>query len=62
MDLKKEIMKDDGKAELLTGVSLGAFGAAGAIGGAICPICVIGTPLFLGLGVYKKIKYGKAKK
>jgi len=57
MDLKKELLKDDGKAELLTGVSLGTFGIAGAIGGAICPVCVIGMPILLGLGVYRRMRY-----
>ena len=56
MDLKKEIMKDDGKVELLAGVSLGTFGVAGAVAGALCPFCVVGTPILLGLGLYKKMK------
>lgn len=47
--------KGKGDAELYAGAGLGIVGVGGAIAGAVCPICVIGAPILLGLGAYKKL-------
>jgi len=46
-----------GNMELAAGGILG-LAAAGeaAIGAAVCPLCIIGAPILLGIGAYKKLK------
>ena len=40
-----------------TGVGIGVIGAAGAaISGAVCPLCVLFTPVLVGSGIYKRLK------
>jgi hypothetical protein len=39
------------------GVGIGAFGAATAAAfGAVCPVCVVATPLLIGAGVVKRVR------
>ena len=41
---------------LAAGASAGAVGTAGLlITGAVCPLCIIATPLLLGAGIVKRI-------
>ena len=47
---------ESGKTLLATGLAVGAIGAAGALLGAVCPLCVIATPTLLGLGVVQTIR------
>ena len=43
--------------QLLTlGLTVGVVGVAGAALGAVCPLCVVATPAFLGLGVIQKLR------
>ncbi|MBD3262065.1 MAG: hypothetical protein GF334_10445 [Candidatus Altiarchaeales archaeon] len=52
-----EEKKDSGNTELIVGTSLSAYAAASTIvTGAVCPLCVIASPLLLGVGLIKKIK------
>jgi len=52
----------EGNAEICAGAVLGAVGLAGAtVSSAICSVCAVGAPLFMGLGIYKKIKKSKEK-
>lgn len=41
---------------LKAGVAVGAIGAAGALIGAVCPLCVVATPALLGLGTVGKLR------
>lgn len=42
---------------VLTGVGIGAYGSLlAASTGFVCPICVVATPLLLGVGGYMKYK------
>ena len=60
---KKGILEDEsGTFELVAGGSVGAIGAAGAIAGALCPLCVVGAPALIGYGIYKKRQYHKNMK
>jgi hypothetical protein len=38
------------------GVGVGVLGAAGALAGAVCPLCVVFTPVLLGSGAYTRYK------
>lgn len=45
----------DAHALILSGAGIGVFGAvAAAIGGAVCPVCVVAAPALVGLGVYRR--------
>jgi hypothetical protein len=48
--------KENGDHFLTLGASVGAIGLAGAALGAVCPLCVVATPAFLGLGVVQLIR------
>lgn len=49
-----------GNKELVFGASLSTYAAASTIiTGTVCPLCVIASPILLGIGVYKKIKNRK---
>jgi hypothetical protein len=48
--------KDSGNLELAAGGGLAAMAVAGAAAGAVCPLCVVGAPVLLGFGAYKKLK------
>jgi uncharacterized membrane protein YebE (DUF533 family) len=57
--------KDPDAAEANTmiagGLGIGAFGViSAAIGGAVCPVCVVAAPALLGVGAYKRWKAAKA--
>lgn len=41
---------------LKAGVAVGAIGVAGALIGAVCPLCVVATPALLGLGTAGKLR------
>lgn len=49
-------LSDTGGDFLKTGALIGVMGAAGAAIGAVCPLCVVATPAFLGLGVVQKLR------
>jgi len=49
--------QENGNVELAAGGVLGVLAAAEvAASAAVCPLCVIAAPIFLGLGAYKKLK------
>ena len=49
-----------GGTELVAGGALGLLAAAeAAVGAAVCPLCVIGAPILLGVGAYKKLREKK---
>jgi hypothetical protein len=40
---------------IATGIGIGALGAAmAAVGGAICPVCVVAGPALVGLGAFRR--------
>lgn len=46
-----------GREEIFAGGVLGAIAVAEAAAGiAVCPVCIIGAPLFLGLGAFKTVR------
>lgn len=47
---------EQGNHYLTLGASIGAMGLAGAALGAVCPLCVVATPAFLGLGAVQKLR------
>jgi hypothetical protein len=47
---------DDSVLYLTAGGGLTAAAVAGIAAGAICPVCVVGAPLLVGYGLYKKYK------
>lgn len=49
-------LNDSGGDFLKTGALIGVMGVAGAALGAVCPLCVVATPAFLGLGVVQKLR------
>jgi hypothetical protein len=51
-----ESKDDDGTFYLAAGGGLTAVAVAGAAAGAVCPLCVVGAPLLVGYGLYKKYK------
>lgn len=50
---------DNGTFYLAAGGGLTAVAVAGAAAGAVCPVCVVGAPLLVGYGLYKKYKIKK---
>ncbi len=55
---EKQINEDCANANnlLAAGASAGAIGTAGVlITGAVCPLCIIATPLLLGVGLVKRL-------
>jgi hypothetical protein len=47
----------DANTLIAGGLGIGAFGLiSAAIGGAVCPICVVAAPALLGVGAYKRWK------
>jgi hypothetical protein len=59
-DMKKD-EHDDGMVYVAAGGGLTAVAVAGIAAGAVCPICVVGAPVLMGYGVYKKMKSRKKK-
>ena len=48
---------------LAAGASAGAIGTAGAlITGAVCPLCIIATPVLVGAGLVKRMKLNRKQK
>lgn len=56
MDGEPEKKNDDSTLLLATGGGLTAVALAGLATGAVCPVCVVGAPLLVGYGLYKKYK------
>lgn len=56
MDKEPERKDDDSTLFLATGGGLTAVALAGLATGAVCPVCVVGAPLLVGYGLYKKYK------
>ena len=55
--------RSDANKLLAAGASAGAIGTAGAlITGAVCPLCIIATPVLLGVGFLKRMKVNRAQK
>jgi hypothetical protein len=55
--------EESGNIELAAGGTLGVLAAAETLASAaVCPLCIVAAPLFLGLGAYKRMRCGKAKK
>ncbi|CAN5923209.1 hypothetical protein BH11MYX4_BH11MYX4_05710 [soil metagenome] len=47
----------DANTLIAGGLGIGAFGLiSAAIGGAVCPVCVVAAPALLGVGAYKRWK------
>ncbi len=53
---QRQRVSDSGTTFLTTGLSVGAMGMIGAALGAVCPVCVVATPLLLGAGVVQKLR------
>lgn len=54
--------KRDANAMMVAGVGVGALGAVtAAIGGALCPVCVVAAPALLGIGAYRRWRAGRPK-
>ncbi len=53
---KARQLSDTGGDFLKTGALIGVMGAAGAALGAVCPLCVVATPAFVGLGLVQKLR------
>ena len=52
--------EEDANSLLAAGAAMGAVGVAGAlVTGAVCPLCVIVTPVLLGFGLIKKLRLRK---
>jgi hypothetical protein len=47
---------DDGTLYLVAGGGLTAVAIAGVAASAVCPVCVVGAPLLVGYGLYRKYK------
>lgn len=55
--------RGEGNRLMLSGVALGAVGAASAVLlGATCPLCVVGAPALVGWGVYKRWKADRVER
>lgn len=53
--------EDDGILYLTAGGGLTAVALAGIATGVTCPVCVVGAPLLVGYGLYKKYKHKTPK-
>jgi hypothetical protein len=54
--------KRDANALMMTGAGIGAFGAvAAAIGGAVCPVCVVAAPALLAVGAFRRWRATRAR-
>ena len=53
----KKATTADANTLIVGGLGIGAFGIiSAAIGGAVCPVCVVAAPALLGFGAYKRWK------
>jgi hypothetical protein len=51
----KDDEKKDANVMIAGGVGIGAIGLIGAaIGGAVCPVCVVAAPALVGAGVFRR--------
>ncbi|MBU6997329.1 MAG: hypothetical protein HXS41_10515 [Theionarchaea archaeon] len=48
---------DDGTLYLAAGGGLTAVAVAGVAASTVCPVCVVGAPLLVGYGLYKKYRH-----
>lgn len=57
----KQQEKRDASAMMMTGAGIGVLGAvAAAIGGAVCPLCVVAAPALLGVGAFRRWRASRA--
>jgi hypothetical protein len=52
---KSRNARQQGKEWLAAGLGIGAMGVVGAVAGAVCPVCVVATPAFLGAGLVRTL-------
>ena len=56
-DNSKDLKLREANLCIGTGVGVGLLGAGGALlGGALCPVCVVATPLLVGAGLVARIR------
>lgn len=48
---------DDGTLYLVAGGGLTVVAIAGVAASTVCPVCVVGAPLLVGYGLYRKYKH-----
>ena len=59
-ELNKENRNKNANELLVAGTTMGLAGTAGILlTGALCPLCIVGTPLLLGIGLFKKLWNGR---
>ena len=62
-DIQQKPKSDNGNVCLIAGAGLGTLGTTLAVTTSfVCPMCMIGTPVLLGIGGWQKYKYLKGKK
>ena len=60
MEKGKEQTDQSANELLFAGTAFGGVGTMGALAtGAVCPICIVATPLLLGIGLVKKLWSGR---
>lgn len=53
----KETPDENANGLLAAGTTMGLVGTAGTLlTGAVCPLCVVGAPVLLGIGIFKKLR------
>ena len=56
-DREKDAGANDANSLIVGGLGIGAFGIiSAAVGGAVCPVCVVAAPALLGVGAYRRWK------
>lgn len=56
-DEEREAQAKEGTRLIVSGLGLGAIGAASAVLlGATCPLCVVGAPALVGWGAYQRFQ------
>ncbi|MBU7018400.1 MAG: hypothetical protein HXS44_12895 [Theionarchaea archaeon] len=55
-NLERREKPDDGTLPLLAGGGLTALAVTGIAAGAVCPVCVVGAPLLVGYGLYRRYR------
>ena len=54
--------KREANALMMGGAGIGVFGVvAAAIGGAVCPVCVVAAPALLGVGAFRRWRATRAR-
>jgi hypothetical protein len=61
MEQKKKEDDREANAMLAGGATIAAIGIAGAVAGAMCPICVVAAPVLIGIGVTRKIRAARRR-